>query len=148
MKKINFELTTPERVLVRDEIDSVTLRTQEGELTILAGHIPLVAPLLTGEMIIRKGNEEIPLVVAGGFVEVQQGSRVVILADAAERVEEIDVERAREARERARQAMEGYRARDEVKFAEASAAFERALTRLRVARRRHAPHQTPYRETS
>lgn len=79
--------------------------------------------------------------VAGGFVEVRSGNEVVVLSDATERAEEIDEARAEEAMKRAKQLMEGVR-RDEVKFAEAAAALERSLMRLRVARkRRHG--QTP-----
>ena len=135
-----FELTTPERVLERDEIESVTATTPQGEITVLPGHIPLVTPLTPGALRVKKNGQISEVVVHGGFLEVRPGTsgdtRVIILADAAERIEEIDEERARLAKERAEKALHEYRDADEVKFTEASAAFERAIARLRLARRK------------
>lgn len=141
MSKLHFEITTPEKTVLKDEIDSLTVQTKDGEITILPHHIPLIASLANGELVVRKGGKATPMAVGGGFVEVKASlpgedkTRVIILADAAERVEEIDIKRAEEARERAQRAMEGYRAQDEVKFTEATAAFERALSRVRIARK-------------
>lgn len=152
MKKILFEITTPEQTLVKDEIDSLTCMTREGEVTILPGHVPLVVPIAPGALLVRKGDQEISLMIAGGFLQVDQatddiakhiGSRVSILADAAERVEEIDIERAERARAHAQEAMAAYRGKDLLKFAEASSAFERAAARLRVAERKRAPRRSP-----
>ena len=138
---IYFELTTPERVVEREKVESVTAMTAAGEVTILPGHISYVVPLVPGVARVRKrGGGEEEVVVLGGFLQVrpdmEHGTRVIILADAAERVEEIDEERAEAARRRAEEALQTYRNVDEVKFAEASAAFERALARLRIARRK------------
>lgn len=137
---MHFELTTPERVLERDEIEGVTASTPMGEITILPGHLPLVTPITPGLIHLKKKNGESDVFVAGGFLEVRpddvHGTRVILLADEAERAEEIDEERAREAQERAKRAMQEYRTTDEVKFAEATAAFERAFARLKVAKRK------------
>ncbi len=147
MSKIHFEITTPERTAFKDEIDSLTVQTQDGEITILPNHIPLVAPLATGELIARKDKNIIPLHVGGGFVEVkptlntEHVTRVIILADEAERVEEIDVKSVEEAHQRAKKAMEDYKNADEVKFADATAAFERAVSRMKIARK-HARGRT------
>ncbi len=137
-EKIKFSIITPERKVFEDVVDSVSLPTKNGEITILPHHIPLISTIIPGEVKIRKGEEEIPLVVAGGFVEVKGSSEVIVLADAAERVEEIDIERAEQARRRAEQLMRE-KAYDKVTFTEASAALQRALARLKVASkyRRH-----------
>lgn len=138
---LHFELTTPERIVVRDEIESLTAPTEVGEVTILPKHIPYVVPLVAGIVQIKKARgEEEEVAVHGGFLEVKpddvHGTRVILLADAAERAEEIDMERAEEARKRAKKEREQYRNVDEVKFAEAAAAFERAFTRVKLAKRR------------
>src|SRR3989344_4168315 len=145
MQKIHFEITTPERQVLKDEVDSVTATTQAGEVTILPGHIALIAPLASGELRVKKGEKEEYLAVAGGFLEVRpeivgdpHKTKVIILADSAERVEEIESAKAEEARERARKAMAEYRVTDTEKFTEATAAFERAVAQLKVARRKHA----------
>lgn len=135
MNKIRFKIVTPERVVYETEVDSVTCTTQMGEVTILPNHIPLVAALAPGEMKIIVDGEEKFLAVAGGFLEVRPGNQVVILADAAEREEEIDLERAEAAREKARQKMRE-QAKDESMFAEGLAAIERSLARIKVARRK------------
>ena len=98
--KINIKITTPERVVMSDEVDGVVLPTAMGEIGILPHHIPLVALLAPGEIRVKKNNEELLLAVSGGFIEVQP-TRVVVLADTAEHAEEIDEQRAEEARKRA-----------------------------------------------
>ncbi len=136
MKILKFRIATPDRVVLETEAERVTCPTQLGEVTILPDHIPLAANLSAGEMtIVEKGGPRY-LAVTGGFLEVRPGNEVVILADAAEHVEEIDVKRAEEARERARKIMI-----EEVKdagvFADAQAALERSLVRLRVGKRKY-----------
>ena len=149
MTKIHFEITTPERQLVKDEVDSITAMTQTGELTILNNHIPLVVPVAPGEVRVKKGGKEQYYAVAGGFLEVRREpkgephtTRVTVLADSAARVEEIEESEAEKARERAKKAMQEYKATDSEKFAEATAAFERAISQLQVARRRKARGRT------
>ena len=136
MNKINFEIITPEKIVFKDEIDSITLPASEGEITILPNHIPLVAPTKPGEIIIKKGTEIHHMTVMGGFIE-NSDNKVKLLADAAELVEEIDERRAEEARKRAELAKE--KATTQVEFAEATAALERALTRIKIVRRKHRP---------
>ncbi|HCC22193.1 ATP synthase F1 subunit epsilon [Candidatus Uhrbacteria bacterium RIFOXYC2_FULL_47_19] len=134
-KQLKFELTTPERVVEDRPAESVTLPTQEGEITVLPGHIPLVATLKSGMITLRHGTEETFLAVSGGFVEIRPDGRVIILADTADRAEELDLEKVEEARERARLALEEKRGLDEVSSAAAFAALERELARERTVKR-------------
>jgi F-type H+-transporting ATPase subunit epsilon len=134
MKKITFEITTPERVVFKDEVDQVTLPTKMGQITILPDHIPLVASLVAGELIVKKEKEIIPMSISGGFVEVRPQSKVVILADTAERLEEIDEKRAEEARQRAAELLQQKRV-DAEEYASLSAKLQKELARLKVARK-------------
>ena len=98
---LNLQIITPERVVFAEEdIDSVTLPGSEGEMTILPQHAPLMTELQPGALVFRRSGEETDVALAGGFVEVRD-DKVVILADTAERSEEIDAARAEEARQRA-----------------------------------------------
>lgn len=138
MAKLTVELVTAEERVVSGEADFVLARGAEGELGILPRHIPLMTPLRPGEVMIRNDGNEEYLFVAGGFLQVLP-DKVVILADAAERAEEIDEQRAEEARKRAQQLLQETEGAD----VEARAALERAIFRLRVAelrkRRRGQP---------
>src|SRR5947209_19460204 len=100
MATIRLEVVTPERVVLEDDADIVIARGAEGDLGVLHGHEPLITPLDVGELVYRVHGEERILAVAGGFLEVRP-DRVVVLADVAERAEEIDQQRAEEARQRA-----------------------------------------------
>jgi len=131
--RINFKIATPERVVFKDEVDSITLPTMMGEITILPNHIPLISVLKTGEITVKKGEEEFAMAVAGGFVEVL-AEKVVVLADRAERSEEIDVARAEAAMERARK-LRDEKNTDTVEFAALSAQIEKEMARLRVGRK-------------
>jgi len=135
MHKLSFELITPERVVLKDEFDSATVPTGEGEITVLPGHVPLVATLATGMITVLKGGMESFLAVSGGFIEVQPGSKVIILADTAERAEELELEKIEAARERAEKLLTEKRQIDDLTSAAAIAALERELARLRVAKK-------------
>ncbi len=132
--KIKFEITTPERVVFSDEVHEIILPTLNGEIGILPHHIPLVSVLVPGEIRIKKGSEIIYMAVSGGFIQVRP-DKVVVLADTAEREEEIDERRAEEARQKAKKLLEDKRT-DSVEFAAISAKIEKELARLKVARRR------------
>ncbi len=135
MSKLTFELTTPERIVERKEVDGVTLPTQEGEITVLPGHVPLVSNLKPGVATLHVGSEREYLAVSGGFIEVQPDGRLIVLADTAERAEELDIQKIEEARERARQALEEKRDMDDVAAAAAMAALEREIAREQTARK-------------
>ena len=133
MNQIHFEIVTPEKVAYQDTIDALTVDTKDGEITILPRHTPLVSILRPGEMRLKKGDEEGFMAVSGGFVEVQQDSTVIIIADSALRAEEIDQTKAEEARKRAEEILAQKTTATEV--ADAQAALARSLAQLKVARR-------------
>lgn len=136
MASLQLKIVTPERVVYEDTVDSVTATTQMGEITILPNHVPLVTNLRAGELSVRVKGEEQFLVASSGFLEVRPGNIIVILADTAERVEELELEKIAEAKERARLLLEEKRHVDDVAFADAAAMLERELARERVAIRR------------
>ena len=118
--------------------------TEGGEVTVLPNHVPLVANLRAGEMRLMKGSEEILLAASTGFLEVRSGSEIVILADTAERVEELELEKIEAAKERARELLTEKRHADDIGFADAAAALERELARYKVVmKRKHRTMPTP-----
>jgi len=131
---LHVEIVTAERVIYSEEgVEEVVAPGSEGEFAVLPQHAAFVTTLAPGEMLIkRSGGEEI-MAITGGFLEVRN-DRVVVLADAAERADEIDIARAEAAR---RKAEETLREKTElVDLAQTQAALMRALARLRVAERR------------
>lgn len=136
MPNLKLKIVTPERVVYEALVDSVTLPTSSGEITVLKDHIPLVSKLQAGEMKTVAGGEEQFFAVSTGFVEVRAGNEVVILADTAELADELDAQKIEEARDRARALLEEKRHVDEEQFAIAAAALERELARYKVATKR------------
>lgn len=130
---LNFKIVTPERVVFEDNVESVSIPTADGEITVLPHHLPIVTLLQAGVLRIKKGEQETALAVSSGVVEVN-ARRVVILADTAERADELEEEKIEKARAQAQKLMESKRSDSEA-FAEATAALERELARLKVARR-------------
>ena len=135
MAKLTVELVTAERQVLSQEADIVIAPGAEGEIGILPRHAPLVTTLHPGVMVLRNDGEEQLLAIAGGFLQVFR-DRVLILADAAERSEELDEERAVEARSRAESALKEAQAQGGVQAEAARMALRRSLVRLNVARRR------------
>jgi F-type H+-transporting ATPase subunit epsilon len=133
--KLTFELTTPERVVEKKQVDGVTIPTEAGEITVLPGHVPLVSSLRPGVCTLHIGKEREYLSVSGGFIEVQPDGRLIVLADTAERAEELDLEKIEAARERARKVLEEKRDMDDVAAAAAFAALEREIAREQTARK-------------
>ncbi len=134
MLKFRLEIVTAEKLVYSDEVDVITAPGIEGQLGILAHHAPLMTILQPGELIIKKDREEICMCVTGGFLEVRP-DKVIILADAAEKTEEIDVSRADAARCRALETV-GKPSASQVDLSLAEAALKRALVRLKVANQR------------
>jgi F-type H+-transporting ATPase subunit epsilon len=137
-----FELITPERVVFSEEIYEAILPTQNGQIAVLPNHLPIVTLLKAGVLSLRK-TKETPdsqlehVAISGGFVEVN-AKKIRVLADTAERADEIDELRAQEAIKKA-QALRD-QAQDDVSLADVTAALERAITRIKVVglkRRRH-----------
>lgn len=138
---LTIELVTPLRSLLREEVDAVSVPTAQGEITVLPHHVPLMARITAGELRLRRGDARQAFAVAGGVIQVRPGSQVLVLADVAERPEEISEAVALEARRRAEE-LRSTAAADDVAFASAAAAVERELARLRVARKfRHRGHR-------
>jgi len=130
---LRLELVTAERIVLQEDADMVIAPAADGQVGILPHHAPLLTTLRPGELRVRRGGVEQELVVTGGFMEVLNG-KVTILADSAERIEEIDVARAEEARRRAAEALANRQAG--VDTASAELAMRRAVVRLSIARRR------------
>ncbi|HRH32122.1 MAG TPA: ATP synthase F1 subunit epsilon [bacterium] len=134
MSKLEYKIITPERVVLEGEAASLSVMTEDGEITILPGHIPLASLLKAGEMRVKtaQGKEEL-MAVSTGLIEVQADNRIVILANTAERSEELELEKIEAAKQRAEEALKNIRVRDDVAFANAAAHLERELARYRVA---------------
>jgi F-type H+-transporting ATPase subunit epsilon len=134
---IELIIVTPERQLLRESVVEVTLPGADGQLGVLPGHAPLITELGIGELTYRpKGGGEIgPLAILSGFAEVL-GDRVTVLAETAERPEEIDVARAEEARKRAQERLALASSDPNVDWGRAAVALQRSLIRIQVARKR------------
>lgn len=126
---IHLTVVTPERKLVDRQVDEVILPGSEGYLGVLPGHAPLLTSLKVGQISYRQEGQVHQLAVAWGFAEVLP-DRVSVLADIAERAEDIDTERAKKARERAEERL---RRGTDVDWDRARVALEKAITRLQVA---------------
>ena len=132
--KLTLEIVTPDRALVREEVDEVVVPGAEGELGVLPGHTPLLATLKVGELWYRQGQEKHFLAIAFGFVEVLP-DRVTVLAQVAERAQDIDIERAERAKRRAEERLEKPSAQTDLDFERARIAMMKSLIRLQVATR-------------
>jgi F-type H+-transporting ATPase subunit epsilon len=128
-----LEIVTAERMIFSDDVGAVIAWGAEGQLGILPHHAPLMTMLQPGDLMIRKDKEEEYLAISGGFLEVRP-DKVIILADACERIDEIDIARAEEAKKRAQETMKV--APLGVDAAAAEAALRRSLARLKVAERK------------
>jgi F-type H+-transporting ATPase subunit epsilon len=132
--KLTLEIVTPDRAVVREDVDEVVVPGAEGEFGILPGHTPLLATLKVGELWYRQGQEKHYLAIAFGFVEVLP-DRVTILAHVAERAQDIDVARAERAKQRAEGRLAQPAAQVNLDFERARIAMMKSLIRLQVATR-------------
>jgi F-type H+-transporting ATPase subunit epsilon len=134
MPKLDIDIVTAERVVYSEkEVDEIIAPGTEGEFAVLPRHAAFMTMLVPGVVVIRKGGDETEMAVSGGFVEVRE-NRVVVVADTAERAEEIDAERADAARRRAEEHLKARPA--EIDMARTTAALQRSLARLRAVERR------------
>jgi F-type H+-transporting ATPase subunit epsilon len=129
MPGLKIDIVTAERIVYSAEADTVIAPGVEGQLGILPHHAPLMTILQAGELVVRKGGQEDTLAISGGFLEVRP-DRVIVLADQAERAEEIDIARAQAARKRAEERLAARQTGLDANRAEA--ALRRALVRLTV----------------
>ena len=133
---ITLTIVTPERSVVKDEVDELQIPGADGYFGVLPGHAPLFSELKVGEVSYRKGDRWTFLAVAWGFVEVLP-NQVRILAETAERAQEIDLDRATRAKQRAEERIA--RGGDEIDYDRAMVALERAIIRIQVAQKaRHS----------
>ena len=133
MATLKLEIVTAEGTVFADDVNEVVAWGIEGQLGILPHHVPLMTMLQPGDLLIKKDNEEHYLAISGGFLEVRP-DKVIILADACERAEEIDIERAEAARRRADEILKTRP--PDVDTAAAEAALRRSLARIRTAEKR------------
>jgi len=128
-EKISLEVVTPERRVLAEEVDEVVLPSVEGYMGVLPGHAPLLAMLDVGEVSYRMGTERRYMAVTGGFAEVLRDS-VSILAKTSELAEEIDIDRAKRAKERAESELKKQLSEQQMRHAEVK--LKRALCRIQV----------------
>ncbi len=136
---IKLDIVTAERMVYSEEVDAVVAPGIMGQLGILPKHAPLMTILEGGELLVRKGGQAVYLAITGGFLEVRP-DRIIVLADSAERADEIDLARAEAARRRAEERLAG-RAPG-LDMARAEAALHRSLIRLKVGERRRRRGQS------
>ena len=136
-KQIKLKIITPERLILEELVDQVSLPTTNGEITILPDHIPLITGLASGDIVAVSDGEQMPMAVVGGFIEVKKdegGHTVVaVLADFAEHVAELSdekIEKAKEEAERLRKQMEN---KELVDFEHFETELERSITRIKIA---------------
>ncbi len=131
---LNLEIITPERCVLNEAVEEVVVPGLDGELGILPQHTPLISQLRTGVLTYRQSGDQRSIHVSGGFVEVRP-DRVSVLSDVAERPEEIDLERARRARERAERRLAGQGEGEDTDFRRAELKLQRAMIRIQLAAR-------------
>lgn len=134
-KTIKFEIVTPEHVVLKQEALQITVPTKSGEITILPDHIPLISILKPGVIEVKRVDNVAEIMsVSGGFIEVLK-DKVVILADTAERAEELDVARIEDAKKRAEEIKKNAKAADDIDFTAAAAQIEKELARMHAINR-------------
>lgn len=136
---IQFKIVTPEKTVLEEEIYQITLPIEGGDVTILPNHMPYIGSVKSGEILIRKemNGDEMSLATSGGFVELHDNV-LIVLADTAERADEIDLVRAEEARKKAEEIMKEKVHADDEDYARVAAMIEKETARVRVARKHHS----------
>lgn len=136
-KQLKLKIVTPERLVLEEMADQVSLPTTLGEITVLSNHIPLIAELASGDVVAFINGEHAPMAVAGGFVEVKKNNEgvteVAVLADFAEHVAEISDEKLEKAKARALELKKQMENKEVVDFEHFETELERSLTRVKIA---------------
>lgn len=137
MKLLKLKVVTPERLVLEDMVEQVTLPTTGGELTILPNHIPIIIGLSSGDVVAKLGDEYMPMAVAGGFLEVKKDNDgttlVAVLADFAEHVSELTDDQIEKAKSRSEELKKQMENKENVDFERFEAELERSLTRVKIA---------------
>jgi len=128
-EKLILEVVSPYGLVLKEEVDEIVATGSEGEFGVLPGHVPLVTTLKIGMLVCRKGGTVSYVFINSGYAEVNE-DRVLILADSAEREDDIDVERAKNAMKRAEERL---RKQEQIDFNRAQAALDRAIVRVQLA---------------
>ena len=136
-KQLKLKIVTPERLILEENADQVSLPTMLGEITILPEHIPLVAGLASGDIVASINGEPVPMAVVGGFAEIKQNNKgeteVAVLADFAEHVSELSEVVVKKAKARAEELKKLMENKEHVDFEHFEAELERSLTRVKIA---------------
>jgi F-type H+-transporting ATPase subunit epsilon len=137
MSKIELKIITPEKLILDEMVDSVSLPTTKGEITILPAHVPLIGTMASGDIVARINEEEVPIAVVGGFVEVKKKdtgeSIVIILCDFAEHVSNLSDEVIERAKARAEELKKQRDSKEVVDFEHFESELERSITQIRIA---------------
>lgn len=131
-KQLQLKIITPERTVLEEMVDSVTLPTTEGEIGVFPGHIPLVSMLASGEIVAKVGGELVPMAVSGGFIELKN-NELAVLADFAEHVSELSDDAIEKAKARAAELAEMKKNGEVVDFERFESELARSLTRVKIA---------------
>ena len=137
-EKINLIIASIEKKVFEQEVDSLILPTEEGETGILYNHIPLITTLEPGELHIKQQDKTTTLAISGGFAEVNN-NKVTVLADLAERIEDLNLEKIAAAKKEAEETMKK-KGISEIEFKEAERELRRSITLIKVAEKRHKKH--------
>jgi F-type H+-transporting ATPase subunit epsilon len=136
-KKLKLKIVTPEKLILEEEVESVTIPTKEGEITVLPDHVPLIAPLASGDIVAFVNGDYIPMAIVGGFLEVKNGesgsTEVAILADFAEHIADITDEMIEKAKAKAEELRKLAENKEVVDFEHFESELERSLTRVKIA---------------
>lgn len=132
---MKFKIVTPEKTIYENDILQVSIPTMDGEITVMPNHIPLVSVLQAGELKIKDKDGEHIMAVSGGFLEVKANNELVILADNAERADDIDLQRAEQARQRAEEEMARAKGQEDIDFAKLQAVIDREMNRIKVGKK-------------
>ncbi len=136
-KQLKLKIVTPERLVLEELVDQVSLPTTEGEITVLPDHIPIVVGLKSGDVVGCVNTECIPLAIVGGFVEVKKNengiTEVAVLADFAEHVSELTDQKIEQAKAKSEELRVKMENKDHVDFEHFEAELERSLTRVKIA---------------
>jgi F-type H+-transporting ATPase subunit epsilon len=136
-KQLKLKIVTPERLILEEMVDQVSLPTIVGEITVLPEHIPLITSLAAGDVVAVVNGEHVPMAVVGGFLEVKKSdsgmTEVAVLADFAEHVSELTEEKIERAKTAAEELKSKMKDKDHVDFEHFEAELERSLTRVKIA---------------
>lgn len=137
IKQLKLKIVTPERLVLEEMVDQVSMPTVNGEITVLPNHVPIIVGLASGDIVALTGDEYVPMAVSGGFAEVKTNldgvTEVAVLADFAEHVSELTDDAIEKAKARAEELRQQMEKKEEVDFEHFEAELERSLTRVKIA---------------